>query len=210
MYSNPRLKVNVVDIRINQDQNDLEIDNPLLIKRSFELLSEQLETSTREQAKVQRQCAFTNCWYRSEHESSSQWKTYGAKGVALKTSVGKLKDCFNRTTERVYIFNVKYIDYDNDMIPLGNAFYPLIHKPIHFVSEKELRAIIWYPPTEDNKNRFKEIYGIYVSVDLSILFDSIYLHPEAPDWMFALLNKILKRYGHDRKVKKSKLSEKPK
>lgn len=60
MYSNPRLKVNVVDIRINQDQNDLEIDNPLLIKRSFELLSEQLETSTREQAKVQRQCAFTN------------------------------------------------------------------------------------------------------------------------------------------------------
>jgi hypothetical protein len=109
----------------------------------------------------------------------------------------------------VYIFHVKYIDYDKDSIPLGNAFNPLIHKPIFYDNEKELRALLLFFPDNENIIKYKQKNGINVNVDLDILLEEIWLHPKA-SWHRELIESILKKYGLTKKVNISKLGDKPK
>ena len=210
-YQDSQLVGNVLDLRLVKDIDKLDINNPP--KEAIRLnvaMEENFENQLREFSIHQRQTTFVNCWYRNEYDSHSQWRIYGKNGIGLQSTFEKLKRSLNKTTKSIHIFPVYYIDYDKDKIPMGNSFFPLMHKPIHFESEKEIRAILYYFPNEKNIIENREKYGEKVEVDLDILIENIYLDPDAPNWYIELIEKILKKYGLVKSVKKSKISEKPK
>jgi uncharacterized protein (DUF952 family) len=57
---------------------------------------------------------FVNCWYISEFESDAMWRLYSQndEGIAIRSTIGRLKKSLEKTTEQVWIGKVHYIDYN--------------------------------------------------------------------------------------------------
>lgn len=156
-----------------------------------------------------------NCWHLSEYESAAMWKLYlkSDEGIAVRSTFRRLKDCFKGDKFHIYIGKVKYIDYDKDWLPEGNALYPFVHKRKSFEHEQELRAVIqqfrYTKNGEINWDRPLFDDGVYVQVDLDLLIDKIYLAPTAPKWLPELVKSVTKRYKLDKEVVQSTLDDVP-
>jgi hypothetical protein len=97
--------------------------------------------------------AVFNCWHENEHESVAMWSLYttGREGVAIQTTIKRLKDAFRAEQSGVTIARVRYVDYSRDEhvvaegnMPL-NALAPLLSKRVSFQHEREVRAVIAFP-----------------------------------------------------------------
>ncbi len=57
--------------------------------------------------------AVLNCWHENEHESVAMWSLYttGREGVAIQTTIKRLKDAFQAEQCGVTIARVRYVDY---------------------------------------------------------------------------------------------------
>ena len=82
-----------------------------------------------QRAFAMRRSFFVNCWYMKEHESAAMWAIYGGgrEGVAITSSAARLTESFLHTEARLFLSQVRYIDYIVDKIPAGNSFFPVIH-----------------------------------------------------------------------------------
>lgn len=102
------------------------------IRRSLELM------------RISRQAIFVNCWYANRHESPDVGERCGGKnnGIAVRSSIDALRSALQRSSQKVHISNVSYIDYNRDPIPLGNAFLSALHKNERFQLEREVRALL--------------------------------------------------------------------
>lgn len=156
-----------------------------------------------------------NSWHINDHESDAMWKLYlkGNEGIAVQSTVGRLRNSLNNYKQDViHIGKVAYIDYDDERIP-DDTLSPYFHKRRSFEHEKEYRAVIQRWKKKGNgaidfsKSPFQD--GIYVSIDLDKLVENVYLSPTCPTWQKDLAQSILNKYGLNRKIKQSKLTEKP-
>jgi hypothetical protein len=91
-----------------------------------------------------RATAYVSCWRADEDESMAMWGLYGKGGVtvAVKTTVGNLKQAISESPLRVFLGEVKYLDWRSaysDNSPLGMCF----RKDTSYEYEKEVRAVIW-------------------------------------------------------------------
>ena len=93
-------------------------------------------------AKESRHQIFVNCWHANEHESAAMWSLYlsQAEGVAVQSTVGRLKACFDATDKTILIGNIEYIDYAETGVP-NNVFCRAILKRKSFEHEREIRAV---------------------------------------------------------------------
>src|SRR5262249_36502984 len=88
-----------------------------------------------------------NCWHVNPYESAAMWKLYASneEGVAIKSTVRRLKDSLSSYAPDVFLGAVSYIDYGKDLIyrgnPFGNLFCAFLHKRRSFEHEQELRAV---------------------------------------------------------------------
>ncbi|EGR3395404.1 DUF2971 domain-containing protein [Vibrio parahaemolyticus] len=154
-----------------------------------------------------------NCWHRNEFESEAMWKLYvpSNEGVAIKTTVGRLKDAMSDSEEVIQIADVVYKDYNDIVFSPNNLFTPFITKRKSFEHENEVRAYI----VKDigDLNNHIELHdtpidsGISVKVDLTILIDEIYISPTAPSWFLMLVKSLLEKYEMQHVVNQSALSE---
>lgn len=153
---------------------------------------------------------FVNCWFISEYESDAMWRLYSQnyEGIAIKSSLGKLKTAFKKTQERIWIGQVDYIDYDQWQPPEGDGqkpflwIEPFFWKRLSFMYERELRALA-------GKGK-QNINGINIDVNLNELIEAIYVFPDSKDWYFDLVKTIVKKYGYtDLNIKRSSLGERP-
>lgn len=171
-------------------------------------------------ARAMRETTFVNSWHMLEHESAAMWALYlrSEDGIAVRSTYQRLVDCFKDYKDfEIHIGLIKYIDYERDLIPLGQAMFPMMHKRKSFEHEHELRALIWtvangrneLPLTDETVNRFKEHVGLYVDVALPTLIDRIYVAPTAPSWIVDLLKSLLKKYSLDKLVIHSRLADQP-
>lgn len=158
---------------------------------------------------------FISCWHLSEHESAAMWKLYlkSNDGIAIRSTFDRLKRCFNDEDHDIYIGTLKYIDYQKDWMPEGNALYPFVHKRRSFEHEQELRAVIQEFSFNSNGviNLYKPLLydGIYIQVDLDILLDNIYIAPTSPQWLLELVKSVTKIYKLDKDVLQSTLDDVP-
>jgi hypothetical protein len=158
-----------------------------------------------------------SCWHMNEHESEAMWRLYlkDDKGVAVQSTYGKLKNVLDKPEEPVYLGMVKYVDYDSEVINDGNIMNPLAHKRKSFEHEREVRALVGRLPTKTNGSGFDfdrdtiQGGGVQVKIDVCELVERVYIAPVAPSWFEALMKSVLKRYGYDFEVQRSKLNEDP-
>jgi hypothetical protein len=176
----------------------------------FRNLFEQRPKALSEFYKNLRRFIFINSWHKNEHESDAMWKLYlkSDEGIAIQSTFSRLRDCFSNETPDIYIGEVRYVDYSREVISEGNFFYPFLHKRKNFEHEKELRAVIFEFPKEPP---FAPPFGdgIPVSVDLDILIDRISLAPTSPKWLRELVESVIRKYGLEREVIQSSLSDRP-
>lgn len=156
-----------------------------------------------------------NSWHLSDYESDALWKLYlkSNEGIAIQSTFKKLKDSLKDKEHSIHIGKVKYLDYKRDWMPEGNSFYPYLSKRKSFEHERELRAVIQELPSKGSRIDFSITppfgEGLYITVDLDVLIDRIYLAPACPKWLFELTKSVTKRYGVDKEVQQSSLDDTP-
>jgi hypothetical protein len=177
-------------------------------------IPEELKSDLRERNYKLRSCApswhFVNCWHLNSHESAAMWKLYlkSNEGITIQSTYQKLRDCFSKIKNDIFIGQVKYIDYETESIDTshGNIFSPFVHKRKSFEHGKEVRAI-----TIETKNPWEKsiVHGLNIPVNLDILIENIYVAPNAPPWFESLVKSVIKRYGAVYPVIKSNLEKSP-
>ncbi|MBU4509648.1 MAG: hypothetical protein L6305_08530 [Actinomycetia bacterium] len=159
-----------------------------------------------------------NCWHVNNDESYEMWKTYtsknniiSTKSIAIQSTIGRLKNSFHKTKERIWIGEVKYVDHNilepkNRVFNINspNTLEVFFLKRKEFKQEQELRAVINQAFSEH-----KSEIGINVKCNLNELIVKIILSPTSNEVLLSNVNKIINRYGFKLKVTKSELSKNP-
>jgi hypothetical protein len=160
-------------------------------------------------------CTAIISWHINSNESDAMWKLYitGGEGIAIQSTIGRLKSSLKGyKSHSISLGRVAYVDYEDDRIP-DDPLSPYFHKRKSFEHEDEYRAIIQPLKNKQNgevdfrKSTLKD--GIYVPIDLDKLIEHVYLSPTCPEWHKDVAQSILRKYKLNRKIKQSKLSEKP-
>ena len=107
------------------------------------------------------------------------------------------------------MYRVEYVDYETFRIP-EDSLTPYFYKRISFKYETEFRAVI----QRDREKRIKADKlsfnnGIYVPVDIDKLIERVYISPTCPNWQKDVTQSLLDKYGLNRRVRRSKLSQQP-
>ena len=163
---------------------------------------------------MMRGTTFVNCWREGKHESMAMWDIYG-KGsgvVAIKSTVGLLKEAVASYKWDVMISRVKYIDW-NERNWGGNALEMCVRKDLSYAHESEVRAVIWglgtqtggsslvTMPPDNDMTSIK--FGEEVDVDPARLITEVMVGPREQSRIFNLVQVIMKRYGLPQAVKAS-------
>lgn len=145
-----------------------------------------------------------NCWNKSEYESAALWEQYieASEGVAISTSVERLKKSIEDNTIDLTFGEVKYINYETERIPDGilPTFY---HKRKSFQHENEYR-ISFLPQSEDGTP-----VGEYVSINVDTLIDKLYLAPTTQSWFSNQVREVLETYDVDCELVQSDINSDP-
>ncbi len=136
-----------------------------------------------------RSSMYISCWYARRQDSAAMWSIYanGSDGIAIKSTVGRLKTALTTSPEIITIGMVQYVDFDVASDTLGNALLQFLRKRESFDHEHEIRAIVmkgWesHPP------------GLNLQVDLSALIEEIVIAPQAERWFADLVRRCAQRY----------------
>lgn len=162
---------------------------------------------------------YINCWHMNNYESAAMWKLYdkSGSGIAIVSTIGRLKRSIQDDTNRTYIGEVSYIDYETESFDPSNMMYPFFHKRNSFRHEAEIRALILkYPPDFTGAlSEFLEFQGevpdgISVFTNIRSLIKEIRVSPESPVWLYKLVQDLVtQRFGLDFDVNRSDLLKDP-
>jgi hypothetical protein len=158
--------------------------------------------------------SFVSCWHAAQHESAAMWSLYGRSGeaIAVQTTFEKLAREF---PSDVLMGRVDYIDYECDFINISNLFNALMRKRRSFEHEKEIRAIVWARSgklsgtrSADGRIEINE-NGATVQINLSAVFERVFVGPTAPSWFADVVRSVAEQYGLDVPVQQSSLAATP-
>ena len=199
-------KVNF-DLRVRQQtimnkQFNWSLSNDEILKRVKNLY---------EFEKKQKALNCVNCWNKKDNESAALWKIYSdfSKGIMIKSSIGRLIRALEIAKKDVSLSEIRYIDYDVDIMPDGNSSFPFLHKQKAYSYEDEVRLIYNIIPEEGLEYDWaiEEVQeGIYIEVDLAELIDEIVIGPYSPKWYTNIIQDIASKYGLNKAIVKSALS----
>jgi len=189
----------------------------IFMQGTWQLINrEQAPKSFARARKTARKFVAISCWNMQEEQSAALWKIYG--GIAIQSTIRRLKDSFKDETRDVHIGKVKYIDHYSQPLSdsLSDDFFPnpFLYKGKSFKFEKEARAVIDFPPIvlENGEIRPRRIKGGYsATIDPDILIEKVYLSPvpKSSKWLKKVIESVLAEYGLKKKVLLSDLNKKP-
>jgi hypothetical protein len=146
-----------------------------------------------------RHSIYVNCWRASSGESLAMWDLYG-KGngiLAVKSTVGILKQQFVGTGKRIYLARVQYTDWSK--APWNsNCLVMCARKDTSYQHESEFRAMIWETQNMgsicDGALQCRHPHGLEISVDPGRLISELVVGPREMDWVLPLVKRVLLRY----------------
>jgi hypothetical protein len=153
---------------------------------------------------------FVNCWHINDMQSDAMWKLYlhSNEGVAIRSTVGSLKESLIEKEPDIFIGKIKYIRYSKDVIPEG-TLSPYFHKRKAFEHENELRAVIQKVKLDSKGNPAFGIAtnksGLTIPIDIDKLIKRIVISPKCLQWQRELVISILDKYGINKPVYHSTL-----
>lgn len=156
--------------------------------------------------------SYINCWTLGLHDNMAMWAIYGKSNasVAITTTVGKLKKELEKSTltESIKVYKVEYVNHWKDpkisLLPFTNVFK---YKLAAYTYEQEVRVVF-----NDNCEDFDDpakAEGIYLDVCLKNLLRTIVVSPDAEPWFVEQVKDLVRIYGLETEVNRSKLSGKP-
>lgn len=162
-------------------------------------------------AKIFPKFVYINCWHMNPLQSAAMWSIYAKdnKGIAIQSTYGLLRDCLS---EGVHISEVKYIDYSESVLPIGQPLSPFVYKRKSYEHERELRAIkiSVNGTTISSETALAQPKGINEPVDFNRLIEKVFIAPYAEDWFEKVVSNISEKYGLPKsKVSRSPLEEEP-
>lgn len=167
-----------------------------------------------------RDWVYISSWHLNAVESAAMWRLYlkSDEGIAVQSTVDRMRSCFHQSQEEILLGAMKYVDYEavnfmdykydfpyflsNGSSPWADPVLWALHKRSSFAHERELRAIIVHPERQD-------LSGICVNVDPDLLIERIYVAPTAPEWISDLVRSVTRKYGLDVEVVHSTLACRP-
>lgn len=177
-----------------------------------------------------------NCWHRSKTESEALWKLYAAagKGVAIKTTLSRLKKAFCDPKYPVEVEKIKYINRDTYSDDIERPLGPIVLKPKSYSYEKEVRAIVDLlhnvptpviqkfqvdiecpsddiPIPKDSRLwHIAKIKGVSIKVDINTLLIEVVIGPLCEPWIEETIAKLLNELKLKIDCTKSKIYDYPK
>jgi len=139
-----------------------------------------------------------NCWHINEKESAAMWKIYANRGygIAIQTTLKNLKESFINNQYNIYGAKITYLNYDTEVQPWGNAFYPYVYKRRFFDYDKEFRLFCAQIITSNGEMKFEEImHGACHPVELDRILHDVYLAPDTKGWVIELMESLLSKYN---------------
>jgi len=133
-----------------------------------------------------RKCVYVNCWHNNNAESGHMWDTYikNNKGIAIKSSLNRIRNAI-LDKEREFLINpVRYIDYEKDHTSDANSFYAFFCKDQSYINEREVRfAFIenYERVGDENFDSLPLEEGIFVPVNNDLLIEKIIISPYTKD-----------------------------
>jgi hypothetical protein len=109
------------------------------------------------------QFGYVSCWHQSPHESAALWGLYlrSGEGVAVQSTLGRLHEVLQTTSDDIVIGKVLYKDFKKFAIGSTVPLRLLLNKRESFEHEKEYRAIL--QPSEmsheTSDERWQQQYG---------------------------------------------------
>jgi len=162
---------------------------------------------------------YINCWHMNNYESAAMWKLYdkSGNGIAIVSTIGKLKAAIQNDGNKTYIGKVHYIDYETEPFSPSNVMNLFFHKRLSFKHEAELRAlVVKHPPNFSGAlSEYLEFQGdiangIIVSICTETLIAEIRISPESPCWFYSLVRDLVnERFGLNINVERSDLLKDP-
>jgi hypothetical protein len=162
-----------------------------------------------------RRYSYLSCWHMNEHESAAMWAIYQSgesRGIAVRSTFRRLSESITDQRD-VWIGKVHYIDFDTDIVPFGNAYWPYVCKRKSFEHEREIRA--FYPGEPWVMRDGGAVEGptgppvVPITVDLDRLVEAVYVSPKAPEWFAEVIRDALRRYERTWDVRYSGLDKDP-
>jgi len=141
-----------------------------------------------------KELTFVNCWHMNDGESAAMWRLYALEkqGLAVQSTIARLKQSFKGYKDHIFVGKVKYVDFETDFVPVRNALIPFLHKRKSFDHEKEVRAVIWSAPANEDVSN---ISGIEVPADIETLIEKVYVSPYAPAWHTLVVKNIVEKFS---------------
>lgn len=149
-----------------------------------------------------------SCWHRNPGESLAMWGLYTHErpGVAIKSSVGRLKRALSRADQEVMIGSVRYERHD--LLPNGgslsfeepNPIRAVLQKRPCFEYEQEVRALhLGYPRPDTSVLPSTVVHipfldkGIKIPIDVDALISAVVISPFFPVWATSVITTALRR-----------------
>jgi hypothetical protein len=138
---------------------------------------------------------FFNCWHMNDSESDAMWKIYvaGTGGVAIRSNIARLKQCFQKAQQEISLGQIEYIG-DNHT---SRGFYDhmvqrFMRKRLAFRHEQEVRLVYYH----ENRRRIS-FPGVSIPVDVNVLIEKIVISPRAENWFLPLVKTVLNKFGYN-------------
>lgn len=178
--------------------------------------------------KDSRELLVASCWFIDEKESASMWREYGrdSESVAIRSTVRQLVENIGVPQDKnaTHIGRVAYVDHRTHMMTRYHAnqgHERAFLKDTKFRHEQELRIVTLNTKTQycvspagkryeqsevqgKDMNNF-ENPGLYIVVNLKQLISGIRVSPDAENWSFLLVNRIIELSGLGIPVEHSEL-----
>jgi hypothetical protein len=205
---------NIININLPNADEEVEINQELINEYGEEIKDVELEkfeqVEYRERAGKEKKRTFANCWYVNNVESESLWNRYSKdNGIAIQSTIGKLKRSLDEEKKTIYMFKIKYIEFERETIDSDDSalsFCPFIYKRKELEHERELRLLILANQLKKGESGKS---GLNIAVNLQELIEKITVAPGTEFWGMDLVNAILKRYNLHKPVVKSSMDNKP-
>jgi hypothetical protein len=86
-----------------------------------------------------RRSTYVSCWHYGNYESPAMWSQYAGHGIAIKSTVGRLKASLAPEPKDVRIAKIDYIDYATKPLNIHRTY---LTKRESFGAEHEIRAYL--------------------------------------------------------------------
>ncbi|WP_157972479.1 hypothetical protein [Saliphagus sp. LR7] len=160
---------------------------------------------------------YVSCWNMKESQSAALWQIYveGDNGIAIKSTVGALKESLNFPSALEFNYErisgkVQYHTTGDE--PTG-GYAPIFTKRDIYEHEREYRTVLTsYEPLDDidvDGMKIKPKIGMGIELDPSILIDEVYISPSASSYLGDVVETLQSDYGPDYPIKKSTVYDDP-